>query len=112
MDCVEREKVRDVIDDLDWWSQNRNGEMVQGAESRENAWYKVIDVYMALDTVPKVQKYSDIWDFVRYQVSWLVSHNDIELEPDLERAMIGMLYDTAKCYIMERNMERTSDERV
>lgn len=105
MNLVEREKVRDAIEDLDWWSQNRNNEMVQGAESRENAWYKVTDVYMALDAVPKVHENSDVYDFVRYQVSWLISHNDIELEPDLERLMIGMFYDTAECYMMERKVE-------
>ena len=43
----------------------------------------------------------NIMDFVGYQVAWLESHNDIELEPELEKWIVRMLYDTAERYIME-----------
>jgi hypothetical protein len=42
-----------------------------------------------------------IVDFVAYQIDWLTSHDDIELEPELEELMIRFLKDTGKCFIDE-----------
>jgi hypothetical protein len=44
---------------------------------------------------------SVIVDFVAYQIDWLTSHDDIELEPELEELMIRFLKDTGKCFIDE-----------
>lgn len=54
----------------------------------------------------------DIMDFARYQVAWLESHNDIVLEPELEKWMVRMLYDTAECYIMEHPCTESQRESV
>lgn len=42
-----------------------------------------------------IQKFHD------YQVEWLKSHYDIELEPQLEEMIIRFLHDTANCYMKE-----------
>lgn len=42
-----------------------------------------------------------IQNFHDYQVEWLKSHCDIELEPELEMLIVRFLNDTANCYIME-----------
>jgi len=39
--------------------------------------------------------------FCDYQVNWLMSHNDIELEPQMEELIINFLRDTASCFILE-----------
>lgn len=41
-----------------------------------------------------IQKFHD------YQIEWLTSHNDLELEPMLEEWIIRFLHDTANCYMM------------
>lgn len=56
-------------------------------------WEKsVADSYRVKDTI---QKFHD------YQVEWLKSHYDIELEPLLEEMIVRFLHDTANCYMME-----------
>lgn len=39
--------------------------------------------------------------FRDYQIDWLTSHNDIELEPQMEELIINFLRDTASCFILE-----------
>ncbi len=36
-----------------------------------------------------------------YQIEWLMSHCDIELEPKLEQLIVQFLKDTAECFIRE-----------
>lgn len=56
-------------------------------------WEKsVADSYRVKDII---QKFHD------YQVEWLKSHYDIELEPLLEEMIVRFLHDTANCYMME-----------
>lgn len=40
--------------------------------------------------------------FTEYQIEWLTSHCDIELEPVLEGWIVRFLRDTAECYEAER----------
>lgn len=42
-----------------------------------------------------IQKFRD------YQIEWLTSHCDIELEPELETWVVRFLCDTADCFDME-----------
>jgi len=51
-----------------------------------------------------IQKFHD------YQVEWLKSHYDIELEPQLEEMIIRFLHDTANCYMMEIDREEGGQE--
>lgn len=55
-DFISRQKAIEAIDDVDYYHQNRNGDMVHGANPDEHqAWYKIQDVYEALDGVPSAQ---------------------------------------------------------
>ena len=40
-------------------------------------------------------------DFVKYQISYLTSHDDIKLEPIIESLVAQMLVDTKMCYLLE-----------
>ena len=40
-------------------------------------------------------------DFVKYQISWLTSHNDVKFEPIIESLVAQMLVDTKMCYLLE-----------
>ena len=50
-----------------------------------------------------IQKFHD------YQVEWLLSHCDLELEPQLEEWVVRFLHDTANCYMIE--MDRGEGEQ-
>jgi len=76
----------------------------------DSLWMNIINIMDYCDDIlgiverqPTVEpeQTHNIMDFVGYQVAWLESHNDIELEPELEKLMVRMLYDTAECYIKE-----------
>lgn len=55
-DCISRAAAIDAVDGIDWYHQNKNGEMVHGANSDEHqAWYKAEDIYHVLDTLPSAQ---------------------------------------------------------
>ena len=52
-DLISRQATVNAIEDVDWYHQNKNGEMVLGANSAEHqAWYKADDIYEALNSVP------------------------------------------------------------
>lgn len=51
-----------------------------------------------------IQKFND------YQVEWLLSHCDLELEPQLEEWVVRFLHDTANCYMMEIDREEGVSE--
>ena len=56
-DTIYRQDAIDAIEEVDWYHQNRNKDMVSGANSYEHqAWYKVEDVYKALESVPSAQQ--------------------------------------------------------
>lgn len=42
-----------------------------------------------------------IYKFREFQKNWLLSHNDIELEPYTERLVLDFLDDTARAFIRE-----------
>ena len=47
-----------------------------------------------------------IQHFHDYQVEWLKSHYDIELEPQLEELIVRFLHDTANSFMMEMDREK------
>lgn len=52
-DLIKRSDAIDAIECVTWYHQNRNKDMVSGANSDEHqAWYKADDVYKALEAVP------------------------------------------------------------
>ena len=55
-DMVSRQAAIDAIEEVDWYHQNKNKDMVHGANSQEHqAWYKADDIYQALITLPSAQ---------------------------------------------------------
>ena len=61
-----------------------------------------------IENMPSVQperKKDAIQKFHDYQVEWLLSHCDLELEPQLEEWVVRFLHDTANCYMMEIDRE-------
>ena len=52
-DYIKREDAIEAIEDTDWYHINSQAEMVHGANSElHQAWYKAIDIYSAIDSVP------------------------------------------------------------
>ena len=61
-DLIKREDAIDAIECVDWYHQNRNKDMVSGANSAEHqAWYKADDVYKALEAVPSADRPQGEW---------------------------------------------------
>lgn len=57
-DTIYREDAIDAIECVTWYHQNRNKDMVNGANSDEHqAWYKAEDIYDALEAVPSADRW-------------------------------------------------------
>ena len=55
-DLIKRRYAIDAIENITWYHQNANKDMICGANSEEHqAWYKVEDVYKALNCIPSAQ---------------------------------------------------------
>lgn len=69
-DLISRQDTIDAIEHVTWYHQNRNGQMVSGANSDEHqAWYKAEDVYEAIEAVPTANK-SGHWIDTGYSEEW------------------------------------------
>ena len=61
-DLIRRSDAIEAIEVVDWYHQNRNKDMVSGANSDEHqAWYKADDVYKALKEVPSADRPRGEW---------------------------------------------------
>lgn len=63
-----------------------------------------LDIVFDAPTIEERKK-DTVQKFHDYQVEWLLSHCDLELEPQLEEWVVRFLYDTANCYMMEIDRE-------
>lgn len=54
-DLIDRQAAIDAIENIDWYHQNDNGDMVSGASNEHEAWYRAEDIYRALESVPSAQ---------------------------------------------------------
>ena len=55
-DTISRQAAIDAVEGVDWYHINRNGELVKGANSREDEpLYKAKDIYDAIENVKPVQ---------------------------------------------------------
>ena len=60
-DTIKRSDAIDAIECVTWYHQNRNKDMVEGANSAEHqAWYKSQDIYEALNAVPSADRPSAV----------------------------------------------------
>lgn len=56
-DLIRRSDAIKAVENVTWYHQNRNKDMVSGANSDEHqAWYKADDVYKALEAVPTADR--------------------------------------------------------
>ena len=56
-DTIYREDAIEAVENVTWYHQNRNKDMVEGANSDEHqAWYKSQDIYEALEAVPSADR--------------------------------------------------------
>ena len=61
-DLIKRSDAIDAIELVDWYHQNRNKDMVHGANSDEHqAWYKSQDIYEALENIPSANRPQGEW---------------------------------------------------
>lgn len=61
-DLIRRSDAIEAIEEVVWYHQNRNKDMVSGANSDEHqAWYKADDVYKALEAVPSTDRPQGEW---------------------------------------------------
>lgn len=61
-DLIKRSDAIEAIELVDWYHQNRNKDIVSGANSREHqAWYKAEDIYKALEGVPTAKPKRGEW---------------------------------------------------
>ncbi len=61
-DLIRRSDAIEAIEVVDWYHQNRNKDMVSGANSDEHqAWYKADDIYKALEAVPSADRPQGKW---------------------------------------------------
>lgn len=52
-DLIKRSDAIEAVENVTWYHQNRNKDMVEGANSDEHqAWYKSQDIYEALEALP------------------------------------------------------------
>ena len=61
-DLISRAEAIEAIELVDWYHQNKNKDMVHGANDDEHqAWYKADDVYKALEAVPSADRPRGYW---------------------------------------------------
>lgn len=61
-DLIKRSDAIKAIESVDWYHQNRNKDMVHGANSNDHQpWYKAQDIYEALKTVPSADRPQGKW---------------------------------------------------
>lgn len=61
-DLISRQATIDAIDNVDWYHQDRNKDMVLGANPPEHqAWYKEGDIYKAIENVPTIEERKTGW---------------------------------------------------
>lgn len=59
---IKKSDAIEAIEVVDWYHQNKNKDMVSGANSDEHqAWYKADDVYKALEAIPPIDRPQGEW---------------------------------------------------
>ena len=105
---IKREDAIDAIEGTDWYHQNRNKDMVSGANSDEHqAWYKAEDVYKALKEIPFTDRPSGEW--IEQEDCWQCSEcgDEFVLEVGIKPIDAKMNY----CPTCGARMKGADDER-
>lgn len=101
-DLIDRHNMIDAIETIDWYHQNKNGEMVHGANSKEDqAWYKAEDVYEAVEAVPSADS-PMIKPICPFRVQRIESHTKVDEFTD---KFVPCMRKRCPCYIVEADTE-------
>lgn len=96
-DFISREDTIEKMEEVDWYHQNKNGEMVHGANPAEHqAWYKVEDVYKVLEDMPSAQPECEKGKWVQKRLNY---DNDVWVRWECSRC--GYLRKKGWKYILE-----------
>lgn len=49
-------RIEEAIDNVDWYRQDDNKDMVIGAANEHEAWYRAEDIYRALESLLSAQE--------------------------------------------------------
>lgn len=96
-DLISKTAAIDAVEEIPWYHQNKNGEMVQGANSAEHqAWYKAEDIYAAIEALPSAQPgwtkdVNDILAYLNGVVHPLVSPENWNVYSELYDMVSGLL---------------------
>lgn len=61
-ELIDKQAAIDAIEKVDWYHQNKNKDMVSGANSSEHqAWYKADDIYKTLEALPSTEAIPIEW---------------------------------------------------
>ena len=95
-DCISRQTAIDALGDMPMSWADTDAE-IQAQED----WKQHREALFKLPTAEPERKKNIIQHFHDYQVEWLTSHCDLELEPSIESYVVRLLHDTANCFMME-----------
>lgn len=94
-ELIKKSDAIDAIEVVDWYHQNKNKDMVSGANSDEHqAWYKADDVYKALEATPTIEPKTKVIAQVTFDEEKLREivkeaverfKEEYEIEPERER---------------------------
>lgn len=77
-DLISRQAAIDAIESTAWYHQNRNGEMVHGANSSEHqAWYKADEILAMIENLPSAQPEITLESAIDYlhSIGWMQEHD-------------------------------------
>ena len=95
-DLIDRKDIIDEMENVDWYHQNQSMEMVHGANSDDQAWYKTEDVYEVLERMPSVQPEKEIPKRVRWS-GWKGTRYTRYYCPNCEKAVRNDDYYCHRC---------------
>ena len=111
-DLISRQAAIDAIEEVDWYHQNKNKDMVSGANSFEHqAWYKADDIYKTLGVLPSAEAIPVEW--IENYITMLTVGGHSDHEPELEeenekkaQAIRGML----EYYKLDKRISNLEEE--
>lgn len=62
-DIISRCALKDAIEELTWYSKNKDGVLVEGASSDCDAYYKVWEIFEKIDTAQAVNSKNDVFEW-------------------------------------------------
>ena len=95
-ELIRRSDAIEAIEVVDWYHQNRNKDMVSGANSSEHqAWYKADDIYKALEALPAAEPKRGEW--IRTGRTNIYGGIEVQCSNCGDRVMVQHLEDEWYC---------------